>query len=374
LKVLLVDDNEPDLDATARLLRKEFGKEIVVDSAETGGEALRALADGDYDAALVDYLLPDMDGLELLTQIHSAHPDTAVLLLSGQGSEVVATGAMKRGARDYLVKRDINTTTLRRSLTQAVQLTRIDRAAKSHLHSLERDRTEFDQCMRSLSHDMTATFMLLEDSLSRLKETGSQSETSEFGEGIQHVEACLRESKRYLDDLRTLAKTGTVSYECSRVDVQRVVHDIVYEMTDQFAKRNILVSVGGKLPSVWCHAGRMAQIISNLVRNAVLHGCDAHRPRISIEAVRRSDLDARLAWIKVFDNGPGIPRDHHEAVFQPGVRLRPENANGTGMGLAIVRDLVSHFGGQVLIDSQTEAGCGILVGLPKRANQGDVTH
>lgn len=237
---------------------------------------------------------------------------------------------------------------------------------------------ELDYLVRALSHDMTANFMLLEDSFRRLKRSldggGQRRPPEPLGEQVAHVEACLRQSRRFLDDLVSLARTGRVEMEPGPVGVSAVVEEVLFEQRDLLARRGIQVDVRGPLPAVWCHAGRLKQVVTNLVRNAAQHGCNPQRPRITISpcgpgAAGSGGPDGRMAGFRVHDNGPGIdPRFQHE-VFLPGRRLPGADSQGSGMGLAIVRRIVEHYLGSVHIDGDCRTGTAVVVVLPEAASR-----
>ncbi len=233
---------------------------------------------------------------------------------------------------------------------------------------LQRAREELDYLIRALSHDMHANFMLLESSFSRLKRSLDDSSRAETDPAVAHVEACLQESKRFLSDLVDLAKTGSVEMEPSQVDLAEVVDEILFEQRDALLARRVEIQVRRPLSTVWCNRRRLKQVLTNLLCNAVKHGCDPRRPRITIS----SDADeaplgaARDGWvsIRVRDNGPGIDPRLQEEIFLPGRRLPQASADGSGMGLAIVRKIVEHYGGQVRIESAAEAGTTFVLSLP----------
>src|SRR5205085_1548258 len=225
LRVLIVDDSETDVDWISRLLRLEFGDRVEISEADTGASAIERMEQSTFDLALVDYRLPDLTGIRLLEAINDLANDTAVILLTGQGSEAIAAQAIKSGAADYLVKRDITAESLAAVIGQArhsLERSRQDRRMVKHL---THERSEVDHFMRSLSHDMSANLMVLEHSFDRLKHHFAHPDGG--FDGVIHVEACLKESKRYLDDLHTLAKTGSVSMEPQRVELDQLVSDVL---------------------------------------------------------------------------------------------------------------------------------------------------
>ena len=99
----------------------------------------------------------------------------------------------------------------------------------------------------------------------------------------------------------------------------------------------------------------------NLLSNAVKFTPDGGRIRVSWTVNQRS------VSIHVEDTGPGIPRDKHEAVFEPFVQLErglTRTTEGTGLGLAISRGLARGMGGDILLESEVGAGSVFTVMIP----------
>lgn len=231
----------------------------------------------------------------------------------------------------------------------------------------KRDTAELDHFVRALSHDMSANFMVLEDSLRRLKRNQVRQPLADLAESFAHVEACLRESKRFLDDLVLLGKTGSVDMEAARVELDPLVREVIFEQRALLDERQIDVVVAEQLPAVWCNEVRVRQIFTNLIRNAARHGCDPHAPRIEVSEATSLDLpDNRFTWFRVYDNGRGIPAAEREEIFLPGKRLAGAHESGTGMGLAIVQKAIAHFGGTIFVDPHGEVGTTMLFSLPNR--------
>ncbi len=131
IKVLIVDDGREDRKVYVRHLKKSFGgfSPCIIES-ETGQEGIQLCKEENPDCILLDYLLPDMDGLEFLAILKERGYPGAVIMLTGQGSETVAVEAMKRGAKDYLVKENISSASLHRTITTAVRNNQLDETKK----------------------------------------------------------------------------------------------------------------------------------------------------------------------------------------------------------------------------------------------------
>jgi ActR/RegA family two-component response regulator len=101
-KILVVDDDEQVRTFLSRALDERGGFSVEV--AGTAEEALRKIENAVFDLVLVDLKLPDMDGLQLMTEILKSNPKILTVLLTGYASIDSAVEAMKRGASDYLTK------------------------------------------------------------------------------------------------------------------------------------------------------------------------------------------------------------------------------------------------------------------------------
>jgi len=100
-RLLLVDDEIGYLEVLAkRLTRRGFD----VTTASSGSEAIRALRQWEFDLALVDLKMEDMDGIEVLKVFKRMDPSIQVVMLTGHGSERAAREGIAQGAFDYLIK------------------------------------------------------------------------------------------------------------------------------------------------------------------------------------------------------------------------------------------------------------------------------
>jgi len=233
---------------------------------------------------------------------------------------------------------------------------------------LQRSNEELNHFVRALSHDMGANLMLIESSVSRLKRSLGAERAERADEDLAHVEACLRQSRRLLNDMVELGRTGSVQVQPGRVELEAVLDEVLFEQRELLASRQVHVEVMRSLPAFWCNEDRLKQIVVNLIRNAAIHGCDPRRPRIVISAA--AGAARGLAGFSIHDNGPGIDRRYREEIFLPGRRLVEASAEGSGMGLAIVRKIAELYGGTVSFDPQCVSGTTFVVQLPTPAEAG----
>jgi len=101
IRLLLVDDEAGFVDVMERRLQK---RDISVTSALNGTQAIQVLRRNDFDVAVVDLKMEDMDGIEVLKVFRKMAPNMPVIMLTGHGSEVAAEEGITQGASSYLTK------------------------------------------------------------------------------------------------------------------------------------------------------------------------------------------------------------------------------------------------------------------------------
>jgi DNA-binding NtrC family response regulator len=99
--VLVVDDEEQFLKVFSQRLE---GRGLKVDTSSTGEEALKKVKDKDFDAIVLDLVMPGMSGIETLKRIRNDNPDVQIIILTGHGTIEKSVEAVKEGAVDFLEK------------------------------------------------------------------------------------------------------------------------------------------------------------------------------------------------------------------------------------------------------------------------------
>lgn len=129
--ILVVDDNDVDRERIRRFL----GSRFTTREAATAAAALAACDEHELECVLLDYRLPDRDGIDLIEELVGR--SLPVIMLTGQGDEHVAVEAMKRGAGDYLVKSLVDAASLRRAVEHAIGTARMRRRIEAQQAELE---------------------------------------------------------------------------------------------------------------------------------------------------------------------------------------------------------------------------------------------
>jgi two-component system sensor histidine kinase KdpD len=154
-------------------------------------------------------------------------------------------------------------------------------------------------------------------------------------------------------------ESGTLHPERSWYDLAALIDDVVGRLRPLTERHRVEVRVADDLPPVSLDYVEIDQVLSNLIENAARHT----RPGTSI--VVSAQIGDGEAIVEVSDDGPGVPEDALDRVFEPFYR-GPSGATprGTGLGLAVARGLVEAHGGRISVRNRAEGGAVFSFTLP----------
>ena len=123
IHILCIEDNDDDYTLAQLSLKKNMGLTITVERASTGQEGLTSVRNNTFDVLVLDYMLPDRNGLEIIELLKKENVNIPIIMLTGAGDEKIAVEAMKKGVTDYITKDELYTGKLSESITKVVDLT-----------------------------------------------------------------------------------------------------------------------------------------------------------------------------------------------------------------------------------------------------------
>lgn len=359
VRVLIVDDTPEDRVAYKRLLQGaqraiaaiEF-EIIEADSATEGLEKVRTWAP---DCVLLDYRLPDMTGIEFLGELASqaGHGGLAVVMLTGQGDEMVARDAMKCGAQDYLVKGQLTGEALQESIYNAVEMCSLRRMVERQRRQLERSNRELERYARVVAHDLEAPLKAIRQGLSGLqKRAGDRLDEESASFVVEALETADRMGT-LIRDILAYSRASAQAAPFAPVDTNKVIETAIANLKSTIESTESVIEAD-HLPQVMGDENQLLQLFQNLIGNAIKYRDNARTPEIRIAAEPEGEERWRFA---VIDNGMGIDPAHAERIFEPFIRLHPASEiEGTGVGLAICHTVVERHGGQIWVESRPGEG------------------
>jgi two-component system, NtrC family, sensor kinase len=375
--LLLVDDEQLNL----RVLRELMSERWTVHEAASGAEGLEIASRVPLDVVVADQRMPGMTGVEMLTELRRRRPDIAGIVLTGFADLRVMESAINRAAVFRFMRKPCEASDMleavdqaaalvvqRRTIEKLVQLlaNRSDElrasldeveAQRQMLLHLERLGT-IGKLAAGVTHDLRnlmVAFRALELEVQDLAAPAAVVDILALG--LTGVDSMLQT----LGTLHEFSRTGTLELDLKPVDPAVVVSDAmaIAKMDIAFKVHVVTCDVPAGLPAVHGDRQKLTQVLVNLVRNA-LHATTPEQ-QIRVTGAAR-DGEVILA---VEDEGPGVPVEVRERLFQPFASTKGDA--GLGLGLYMARLIVvSHRGRLELVDRPR--GARFEVALPAGAD------
>ena len=269
---------------------------------------------------------------------------------TGKGFEVALRMRMKSG--EWLWVSTRGKTAERDSDGKAVRMVGTlsditDRKLAEQL--LYNKNAELERFAYTISHDLKSPLITIQSYAVIISKDMDTGRFERARADLRRIEGAAVKMTALLEDLLALSRAGMKMKEPAPVDMNRLVKDVLTQMEGLVTESHATVMVQPGLPPVVGDRRRIAEVVQNLLENAIKHMGDQAAPRIEMGI--RQDGNERVFFVR--DNGKGIAPRFHETVFDLFSKLDADS-NGTGVGLALVKQIVEMHGGRVWVESEGE--------------------
>lgn len=354
-RILVVDDEAPLMTALCRTLRQQ-GYETV--GFTSGLAALEALQKSRYDLILTDLMMPEMNGIALLRAVAAMDPHLVGIVITGEGTVATAVEAMKAGALDYILKPfrlSIILPVISRALTVRqlrLENAELERRVRSRTAELEAANQELEAFSYSVSHDLRAPLRAVDGFTQILLANYASQMPHEAQQLLKKVSVSAQHMGHLVDDLLRFSRLGRQPLSKRPVNLSSLAHLVLEELREQQGGRQIEVGVGS-LPDCQGDPSLLKQVFINLFSNAFKFTRQKERPVIEVGA--QQTLGETIYFIR--DNGVGFDMQYAQRLFGVFQRFhRPEEYEGTGVGLSIVQRIIQRHGGRIWAESEVGQG------------------
>jgi two-component system phosphate regulon sensor histidine kinase PhoR len=232
----------------------------------------------------------------------------------------------------------------------------------TRIKQLESTRQEF---VANVSHELRTPLSLIKGYVETLLE-GAKDDPEKCSRFLQTIEKHTDRLTFLIEDLLTISRleSGRIVMNRQAVELREEAAHVVEDLRARATEKN--VTLENNIPAgltASADAERLEQVLYNLVENAIKYGRAEGAVRIGARALE----DRPMVEMWVSDNGPGIPADARDRVFERFYRVdraRSRESGGTGLGLSIVKHIVQAHGGEVWVHSELGEGASFHFTLP----------
>lgn len=363
-RILVVDDEAGIREGCKRALTPHG---YSIQTAENGEEGLQLIKSAGYDLALVDVMMPGMNGIDLITLIHEHDPEIVCIIITGYATVELAVTAIKRGAYDFLTK-PFTTDDLLLAVNQGLERRRLSLEAK-RLQAIETEAQrlaeekaqleELDQAkiafIRLVTHELQAPISAISTYLDLILNDYIPSEKQR--EYLERAQQRAQEQLKLISDLLEFGRLKEVktTKKAELVQVDAELRTVISEMEPLAAEKNIKLSVeiSDDATTVFMPPDQMKSIWTNLISNAI-----KFTPSGGMITIQLYKKESTISG-SVQDSGIGIPAKAKNMIFTEFFRAqnaKDMNISGTGLGLAIVKQILERVGGEIWFESEINKG------------------
>jgi two-component system, cell cycle sensor histidine kinase and response regulator CckA len=360
LRLLLVEDDQAFSTFVTTALGTG-GEPLELRTAADLSEALRELGDIPPDAVLLDLNLPDSQGLATLREVLAACPEVAVVVLTGLDDAAIARAALKLGAQDWLVKGELDPAVIHRAVRYAVERKKLTNSLVQ-VQKLE----VVGRLATGVAHEFNNVLTAILGSAQLIEEAAN-------AEAKASALALLRRAARQGTALsrQLLSLARNPPNNDAIVPVSSLI-DNALGLIQAVLPASIQLVIGEIVEAdVRLDPGQFDQVLLNLVLNAKDAMPEGGTLSLSVTSGRgalgQTVIDAgerggSFATVLVSDTGTGIDPSLLPRLFDPFVTTK--GSKGTGLGLAVVTEIVARFGGAVQVESRRGSGTTFAIILP----------
>ncbi len=365
LRVLIVEDNEATRNIVAEFLNRS-GVTIIL--AEHGKEAYEIVCKQmeDIDLIITDLVMPEMSGGDLCKKIRNelGLKDLPIIFMTGIDNKEDLLKVFKAGGTDYIMKPFIKEELLARVVVQ-MEKTQLLKRMKNAYFELRSYTKMKDELMAVCSHDLRAPLnnilgfskLLMDNKKMGVTELESLGYIKESGDILLNL----------INDILDLSKfqSKEIELEMNSLSMIDIIQMSINAFSQMIDEKKLKIEFSNKSSSTLINGNinGLMRTFNNLLSNAIKFTPEAGLIKITLEDGKEDKID-----LSITDTGIGIEEDQIPKLFDKFTRLSKSGTGGekgTGLGMAIVKEIVEKHNGDIKVTSVLNEGTTFTVSLPK---------
>ncbi|MEZ0368927.1 MAG: response regulator [Candidatus Sericytochromatia bacterium] len=362
--ILIVDDVPTNIQLVASILAP-FDYELSF--ANSGADALAQISETGFDLILLDIMMPGMDGLEVARRLKDDETTghIPIIFLTAKSDEDSIIEGFTVGAADYVTKPFNPAELVARVQTHLALKQTQDELRRRNLELAEAIQLK-NRLLSIAAHDLKNPLSAVSGFAAMLERNAGVQADTDAPEMVNFIARAAGRMTQLIGELLDTAalEMGRMELNLSNCEPQLLLYEVLLDNRPLAEKKAQSLEFSGSSSSIYADSRRLKQIFDNLVSNAIKYSPNGAKIQVSM-------IDQPEALeIRVSDQGPGFTHADRSQLFGYFQRLSARPTGGevsTGVGLAIVKQIVELHQGEISLESSSPQGSTFLVRLPRQS-------
>lgn len=365
-RILVVDDNAQNR-ALAQAALEDEGYEV--ECANSGDEGIRLFERAPHDCVLLDVRMPGMDGPTACTRIRALPQgrETPIVFLTALRDVDTFDRALAAGGDDFLTK-PVRPAELIARLRALLEARRMSAELRQHYELIRKQR---DDLMRLQLQKERLTALIVHDLKNPVHAMDLHAQVLQRNpdlpasarDSVLHIREGARSLTRLILNLLDISKSeeGKLVAQAAAIDLGSLIREVQAALELRARTVSVALKCDEGLPQVHADPDLFRRVLENLIENAIRHSPEGGTVRVTA----RDEGDAHE--VRVADDGPGVPPEMRETIFEPFVQAGSERASaraGRGLGLTFCKLALEAHGGRIWVED-ANPGAVFCLRLPK---------
>jgi two-component system sensor histidine kinase/response regulator len=342
-KILVVDDNPTNNEIVQEILEDDYDLKIAI----TGEEALKIASDFRPDLVLLDIKLPGMNGYDVCRKLRASSNlmYTKIIMVSAKKMTSERLDGYKAGSDDYITK-PFDEDEFRAKINVYLRL--------KHIEEIDQLRRDF---ITKVTHEMRTPMNVVKCFISNALEEVYGKIKPELRQQLEIANCNIDRLGRIITNFFEMSRieAGKVGLRITRFDIQDMVLEVVDELRPKADSRQIKILTEPLSEKLHVIADRekLAVTLTHLIENAIKFIQEGGSINVRVNSRNGK------TGIDVEDDGPGIPKNDTERIFERFVQVEKQvgpGEHGTGLGLAVAKGLINLHGGRIWVQNKPNGG------------------
>ena len=238
---------------------------------------------------------------------------------------------------------------------------RIEAERENLIQELAARNAELEQFTYTVSHDLKSPLVTINGYIGYIEQDAASGNLERLKQDTQRIQDATNKMHALLTELLELSRIGRMMNAPINIPFDDLVRDVMVIIHGQLEKHNVTVQTQPNLSIIHGDRQRLTEVLQNLLDNAAKYMGNQTNPLVEIG--QHGEEDGKPIFF-VKDNGIGIAPEYHERIFGLFNKLDP-NADGTGIGLALVKRIIELHKGRIWVESKLGEGSTFYFTLPK---------